>query len=206
MTHEHDDDLPEAGDARIAALYGAGATEEPSPATDAVVLAAAREALQRRSPWDRLAGLVPVTPAGRAALALAGIAGMAVLVVMLQPRGQPTTTPRDVAVQQASPPAPASAASTATASTTAKPDAGNPPASAPVTAAAPAPPPRTIKARVEPPAPPPPPARDARSKLAEIERLLADGRQEEARIGFYAFRERYPNHPVPRDLLQRLGM
>ena len=42
--------------------------------------------------------------------------------------------------------------------------------------------------------------------LMEIDRLLESGRLEEARIGFYAFRERYPSHPIPDDLLARLRM
>ncbi len=50
-----------------------------------------------------------------------------------------------------------------------------------------------------------PPA-SAEAWVAEIEALLEHGRQEEARIGFYVFREQYPYHPVPEDLLKRLGM
>ena len=42
--------------------------------------------------------------------------------------------------------------------------------------------------------------------LMEIERLLESGRLEEARVGFYAFRERYPYHSVADDLLARLRM
>ncbi|MCP4042540.1 MAG: hypothetical protein GY731_11395 [Gammaproteobacteria bacterium] len=50
-----------------------------------------------------------------------------------------------------------------------------------------------------------PPA-SAEAWVAEMESLLEHGRQEEARFGFYAFREQYPHHPVPDDLLKRLGM
>ena len=53
---------------------------------------------------------------------------------------------------------------------------------------------------------PPRGAINAKQWLRRIESLLEDGLQDEARLDFYAFREQYPNHPVPEDLLGRLGM
>ena len=50
----------------------------------------------------------------------------------------------------------------------------------------------------------PPPSAEA--WLASIDKLLEEGLQEEARVAFYAFREQYPNSPLPEGLLQRLGM
>ena len=42
--------------------------------------------------------------------------------------------------------------------------------------------------------------------LQEIDRMLEAGLPEKARVHFYAFRQHYPYHPIPEDLLERLGM
>ncbi len=42
--------------------------------------------------------------------------------------------------------------------------------------------------------------------LQKIEQQLRDGRQQEARKLFYAFRELYPDKKIPDDLIARLGM
>lgn len=184
------------GDSDLSALYRQGDSPQPSAGADATILAAAREKTgsSTRDLLGRLTTRLAVPAWPLPWVTAATTAGLiALAATALLESGSPDTTDPVASGMPAPIPAPATGASVTTSATAAAP-APTPPAA------------DTVKTANEPGPIPSPPPDTPGSRLAEMERLLQEGRQDEARVLFYLFRERYPSHPVPEDLLTRLGM
>ena len=203
-------------DSELSRLYSAGATERAPESAVSEIVARSKERLARpdRNGWRRRAWkwLFPtggsLAPGWPRPIPVSAAAVLVVVMVIgvrteteieLQP-----PVPANLPPVSSARPGSQQPSATAKMPTMALPAPASAEAGADITTPAQAIPVANPKSLATSEEPSPPVSAEA--WLDSIDKLLEEGIQAEARIAFYAFREQYPNHPLPEGLLQRLGM